>query len=431
MKITKISVLSIISLFLLTAFLSADVFSQCTYTYSPQTSGVTTNLYSVKAVDNNVGWAAGTGAVVRRTVNGGITWTNANPNVGVISGDIYNIEAFDSSNAWCTTSPAATFIYKTTNGGTTWTVCFTQAGGFIDVIKMQSLLSGYAIGDPVGGTWVILSTVDGGLNWTQLATAPPQVAGETGFNNSAQVSLPNIWYGTSTGKVYHTSNAGVTWTGVLTPGNSASGVTGVRFNLVNTGFSTGAVLDESTDGGASYNTATAPGTGTISGIAGNVDSSYFYTRGAGIYYSNNNGVTFTSAYTAPTGTYTHLDLALSGLCVKGWAVSNNGAITKIDGNPTGIIPISGEVPAAFSLSQNYPNPFNPSTNFNFALPKSTFVSIKIYDVIGREVAVLSNDVRPAGTYKVEFDASNLPSGIYFYSLQTSEFTNTKKMMLVK
>jgi len=87
--------------------------------------------------------------------------------------------------------------------------------------------------------------------------------------------------------------------------------------------------------------------------------------------------------------------------------------------------------ADFRLAQNYPNPFNPTTNITYVLPKTENVSLKVYDVLGREVATLVNEVKPAGAYTVPFNASNLASGVYFYKLQAGSFVQTKKMMLVK
>lgn len=97
----------------------------------------------------------------------------------------------------------------------------------------------------------------------------------------------------------------------------------------------------------------------------------------------------------------------------------------------GIEPYINETPSKFELSQNYPNPFNPSTNIKFSLLHNDNVTLKIYDMLGKEIQVLISGYHKAGTYNVNFDGSNLPSGIYFYTLQTSEFTQTKKMMLVK
>jgi hypothetical protein len=90
-----------------------------------------------------------------------------------------------------------------------------------------------------------------------------------------------------------------------------------------------------------------------------------------------------------------------------------------------------EIAADYSLSQNYPNPFNPVTKIKFSIPKNEFVSLKIYDIAGDEVMTLiSNDVK-AGSYSVDFNGSLLSSGVYFYRLETGNFLETKKMILVK
>lgn len=85
----------------------------------------------------------------------------------------------------------------------------------------------------------------------------------------------------------------------------------------------------------------------------------------------------------------------------------------------------------FELKQNYPNPFNPSTKIKFVVPYSAFVSLKVYGVIGNEVATLVNELKSAGNYDVEFSADNLPSGIYIYQLVTGGFIQSKKMTLLK
>lgn len=96
----------------------------------------------------------------------------------------------------------------------------------------------------------------------------------------------------------------------------------------------------------------------------------------------------------------------------------------------GITPINSVV-KNFELKQNYPNPFNPTTNINFSIPKNQNVSLKVYDMMGREVAELVNQFMQAGEYKADFNASNLTSGVYYYALKTDEFTSTKSMVLVK
>lgn len=83
------------------------------------------------------------------------------------------------------------------------------------------------------------------------------------------------------------------------------------------------------------------------------------------------------------------------------------------------------------LSQNYPNPFNPSTVINYQIASPGKVSLKVYDLLGREVATLVNEEKAAGNYKATFNAMNLPSGVYFYRLQTATYSNTKKLLLLK
>jgi len=93
------------------------------------------------------------------------------------------------------------------------------------------------------------------------------------------------------------------------------------------------------------------------------------------------------------------------------------------------------LPQSFNLSQNYPNPFNPTTKIKYQIPELSFVTIKVYEVLGNEVTVLINEEKQAGSYEVEFSAiggaTNLSSGIYFYRLQTPNFIQTKKMILLK
>ena len=90
-----------------------------------------------------------------------------------------------------------------------------------------------------------------------------------------------------------------------------------------------------------------------------------------------------------------------------------------------------EVPTEFKLEQNYPNPFNPSTNIKFQIPNSAFVNLKVYDILGNEVATLVNEEKSTGSYEVNFNAKGLSSGIYFYTINAGSFVETKKMLLMK
>jgi hypothetical protein len=104
---------------------------------------------------------------------------------------------------------------------------------------------------------------------------------------------------------------------------------------------------------------------------------------------------------------------------------------------TTIVGVNDKVtqPLVYNLEQNYPNPFNPSTTIKYSIPKLSHVSLKIYDILGREVATLVNEEKPAGNYEVEFSTlagiRNLASGIFFYQIKAGDYVSTKKMILLK
>jgi len=119
---------------------------------------------------------------------------------------------------------------------------------------------------------------------------------------------------------------------------------------------------------------------------------------------------------------------VGGLFTQAGGMSANN-VARWTPSATNVEQIGYEVPSNYLLSQNYPNPFNPSTTISFAIPNSEFVTLKVYDVLGREVATLVNENLNAGSYSYNFDASNLTSGVYFYKLQAGRYSETKKMIL--
>jgi hypothetical protein len=98
---------------------------------------------------------------------------------------------------------------------------------------------------------------------------------------------------------------------------------------------------------------------------------------------------------------------------------------------TGIGNFGNGIPAEYSLSQNYPNPFNPVTTIKYSIPNSGFVSLKVFDILGKEVITLVNGNAPAGNYSVEFHSGNLASGLYFYKFNSGNFSDTKKLVITK
>jgi len=152
-------------------------------------------------------------------------------------------------------------------------------------------------------------------------------------------------------------------------------------------------------------------------------------------FQNNSGALFIV-------TSTSVDTLLNGLNFPTGMVFNqsgelfislfaDGEILKVTGIPVSVEDITTSIPETFLLNQNYPNPFNPSTKISWQSPVGSHQSLKIYDLLGNEVATLVDEYKPAGIYEIEFGASGLTSGIYFYRLQTDSFVETKKMILLK
>jgi len=114
---------------------------------------------------------------------------------------------------------------------------------------------------------------------------------------------------------------------------------------------------------------------------------------------------------------------------------NAGAYALIDDlkweETVGVDELGKNVPPKFKLKQNYPNPFNPSTSIEFSIPQESFVELKVFDILGNEVSTLTNNIYPAGNYKADFNGNNFPSGIYIAKMIAGNFTQTRKMILIK
>lgn len=114
-----------------------------------------------------------------------------------------------------------------------------------------------------------------------------------------------------------------------------------------------------------------------------------------------------------------------------WYKTLKYSIRCVRNIPATGIKTNNTIPGQFTLQQNFPNPFNPSTKITYSIPKANFITIRIYDMIGREVQLLVNEFQNRGTYTINFDAEKLSSGIYLYKLQAGKFSTTKKMLLVR
>jgi len=164
---------------------------------------------------------------------------------------------------------------------------------------------------------------------------------------------------------------------------------------------------------------------------------FVYVSSDKVYRSTNNGDNWTEISTGLPDAYIHsLAVDADGYIFAG--TLNNGVYRSLE-STTSVGDDKLKSPNSFALEQNYPNPFNPSTTIRYTIlsviasetKQSQLVTLKVYDVIGNEVATLINEEKPAGSYEVKFNATGLSSGIYFYKLSAGSLVATKKMILIK
>ncbi len=223
----------------------------------------------VKAVDLSVAWSLGFHGTIFRTTNGGATWTSVGHPLALGSGTTYCIDATSATTAfvcginydgWFGSAPPndTTFIWRTTDGGATWSVVFAQAHGFVDAVRMISPTEGIGVGDPVvaEGRWTIVRTTDSGASWSRIPSEPAQINGEVGLYRSlCTYGTNHLWFGTwygsnSSAAVYRSTDAGLTWSRNNTPFQYQAGT--VWFSDSLHGLCSETSLARSNDGGVSW-----------------------------------------------------------------------------------------------------------------------------------------------------------------------------------
>ena len=394
------------------------------------------NLFSVKAVNRLVIWAAGgdgsgTAPSVVRTTSGGKLWKDVTGNLA--GEDLYCISAVDSLHAWVGTGKG--HIYATADGGTTWNLQSypgTQSP-FINGVWFFNLNDGVALGDPVRGgtnTFIILKTANGGQTWAHVAHEPVGGSGEVSWNNSWWwIDPQHGWFGSNQNKVWRSVDGGASWLNAPTGGDNSVGVSfgdalhGVAVHDVG-------VASYTTDGGVTWNAAPHPSS-TLNAVAFVPGSLIAWVIDAvGPFRTTDGGVTWKDETTFPfDGSLLHLSAADSG---ASWLTTSFGqALVHHAGPDTGVSIEPAPVPLTFALYQNYPNPFNPKTLISFNLPAAETARLAVYDILGREVGVLFDQAMGAGPHSVVFDGSQIASGIYFYRLQAGGRNAVGKMALVR
>jgi hypothetical protein len=257
-------------------------------------------------------------------------------------------------------------------------------------------------------------------------------------NTLNSVKFVNISTGYSAGgygTVIKTVNSGLNWTLLRTA--STDNIKSIYFLDANTGFASGgASIQKTTNGGLNWSVTyeVFGGYGTaISIFFANSNMGWFTASSGKIFRTTNGGSNWIMEFPGLAINVYSLFAVNSDTC---FITSTNGAILRCT---NGFISVNSEekiVPKKFALYQNYPNPFNPTTKIKFDLPsvgqRHAFdLRLIVYDILGREVAMLVDEQLRPGSYEVTWDASNYPSGVYFYKLITDEFVETRKMVLIK
>ncbi len=229
-----------------------------------------------------------------------------------------------------------------------------------------------------------------------ISTANPQIILAGLFCNSGAPESGSAWLST---------NGGALWTPIHTGLPRAPGQL-IRSTLIRVGSDREFWLGyDSPDSGSVYRTTNAGQTWAN------------YTGGS--LGSPGTANTIRGLWSGDTNVYAGVTVGTLGMH------SNQGSII------TGILSNNGNIPKVFALLQNFPNPFNPATYIQYDIPKEANVILKVFDITGKEVRTLVSETKRAGSYQILFDASSLPSGVYFYQITAGDFGDTKKMMLVK
>jgi len=191
------------------------------------------------------------------------------------------------------------------------------------------------------------------------------------------------------------------------------------------------VILRTSNAGQSWLLQTSGTTRDLSGVYFLDSQTGFAVGAAGtILRTTNSGAQW---ITASSGTTNWLEKVFFSDAMNGTIVGSTGTILRTTNG--GVVWVAEEPPTALprelTLSQNYPNPFNPTTEIRYSIVKQAFVSLKVFDLLGKEVATLVNEVKQPGTYEVQWEAAGVASGIYFYRIITADFIATKKMVVVK
>lgn len=358
--------------------------------------GTQAHSFYVSPIDTNIWVAAmeysGTTNCIVRSTNYGLTWNNILSKDFALYGQPLEMDQNDPSVFYfAPTNNPGEGIYKSTNNGETFSLVAAYNSISIyspnDLIVMWDSSEVLIMGDEGADIWKSTNSAN---TWTQvLASTSYRIPSICNTVFDKYFFIATRWNNID---VYKTSNCGNNWN--VFSHNTESGWGSDICHTDPTVILT-----------ASYDT-----------------QNFFTTNGGADFFEMNSGSTGVNSGIMVADRDFILSMMNWGMYKM---IADYNVITSVVEN------IVSTLPASFELSQNYPNPFNPTTKIKFSIPNSDIVSLKVYDRLGKEVSDLAGGFRNAGTYEINFDASHLSSGIYFYKLESDNSTVVKKMMLLK
>ncbi len=402
-------------------------------------SSTTARLESMAVTDANTVYIVGGNPpntmVNSKTTNGGLNWFPfAGSSVGGAA--VYFINSNTGILAGMNT------LQRTTNAGNNWTTVYTSTDTAVFIsFHFPNANTGYGVGFVYSPSQqqllnsAAIKTTNGGLNWTRLA---PPISGidkelKDVFFTDANTGYAVGWSDNPRASILlKTTNGGNSWN-TIGPSFAGSEMYSVNFTDANTGYVGGSSpigLLKTTNAGVTWNNIYTIGYPRIVDTYFINANTGFAIGDDGVVRTNDAGATWTNQNNIYTQNV-QLQIRFFGN-YAGYVCGKNGIMLKTtNGGSVFVQNISTEIPSEYSLSQNYPNPFNPSTVVRFQLSVAGLTTLKVYDIIGREVQTLVNEKLQAGTYETTFDGSQLTSGVYFYKLTSGDFTQTKKLTLIK
>lgn len=358
---------------------------------------------------------------VMYSTNGGADWQLGNYSASDDQ-DLNSISMVNGTTGYVAGDEGV--IAKTTDGGATWNPTTGTTGLTTELNKavFVNVNTGYVFGTSGQGH----KTTDGGGTWNTLTTG----MGTSAIYGAGFIDANTGWVVGASGKIFKTTDGGTTFTQQTS--NYGSTLNAMSMVNASTGYTVGlsGTVRKTTDGGTTWDTTNVPFTSSLYGIHFiNANTGTVVGAGGAVYRTTDGGATWEFDNTGGSTLY-GISMSNPHACfINGL----NGNVFKYDNPPSGNGTFTNNVPEKYFLDQNYPNPFNPSTTIKFGLPREGSVSLRIYDMAGREVANIFNNQRiNAGQVSYKFDGSSLASGVYFYSLIVdNDLIATKKMVLVK